>query len=118
MIIRKKIKAGLLKEIIKLPDEIEDEMLLDLTIEETSPAIIDRGADDHRKSLRELKVLFQSRIRAAGPEENCVEEVFRLDEVAWEDLNEIKANFELEGYGVQITQKEHSVRVKILWRYV
>lgn len=118
MIIRKKVKAELLREIIKLPEEIKDETLLDLTIEEAQTAEKAQAADEHLKSFREIKVLFESRIRAAGGEENFVEEVFSLDEVAWQDLNEIKSTFETEGYGVRINQQDNCVRVKILWRYV
>lgn len=116
MIIRKQIKAGLLKDLIQLPLEFGDDTLLDLIIEEAHPTVPSVTGDE-RKCYRDLRNLFQSRIRAARAEENFVEEVFSLDEVAWQDLNEIKACFEEEGYGVKITQQEKHVRVKILWRY-
>ena len=117
MIIKKKIKAGLLKTVIKLPEEITDDMLLNLTIEESAPSTQTAGQDEHLKCFTDIKILLQSRIRAAGSDQNFVEEVFSLDQIAWQDLNEIKASFEEEGYGVKINQQYTFVRVKILWRY-
>lgn len=117
MIIRKRIKAGLLKKVIKLPQEITDDTILDLIIEEADPSIPDDGTDEPFQCFKDIKTLFESRIRAAGTDQNFVEEVFSLDEIAWQDLNEIKASFEAEGYGVKIDQQDNFVRVKILWRY-
>lgn len=118
MIIRKKIKAELLKGVIKLPDEIADDALLEITIEELNPAHLDEPEGEHRRSTRELKDLFESRIRAAASHENFTEEVFSLSEVEWQDLNDVKAYFEQEGYGVKMDQQGDNIRIKILWRYV
>lgn len=118
MIIRKRIKAELLQGVIKLPPEIKDDTMLDLTIEVANPAEEKEASGEHVRSSAEIRNLFQSRIRAAGIEQNFVEEVFSLDEIEWQDLNEVKASFEEDGYGVKINQQDNCVRVKILWRYV
>lgn len=117
MVIRKKIKAALLKEVLNLPEEITDDTVLYLTIEDAEPAQPEATGEEHRKGFKEIRTLFQSRIRAAGIEENFAEEVFSLEEVTWQDLNEIKSRFEEEGYGVNINQQDNYVRIKILWRY-
>ena len=117
MVIRKKIKAALLKAVLKLPEEIKDDTLLYLTIEDGEPSEKDQTGCEHRRGFNEIRTLFQSRIRAAGIEENFAEEVFSMEEITWQDLNEIKSSFEEEGYGVTINQQDKFVRIKILWRY-
>ena len=115
MKIRKTIRAGLIRGIISLPEEISDDLLLEVTVQEAAP---DKVWEDNRRSPRELKELFESRIRAAAPELNFTEEVFALEEIQWQDLNEVKAHFESQGYGVKMDQENNRVRFKILWRYV
>ena len=117
MTLRKTIKAGLLKDIIKLPDDIQEDTLVEITVREVHPAGVHKDQDDHKKTFEEMKNLFESRIRAASTQLNFTEEVFLLDEVEWQDLNEIKSYFESQGYGVRIDQQDQRVRIKILWRY-
>lgn len=114
MKIKKTIRAGLIRGIISLPEEITDDTLLELTVQEALP----EKTPDNRRGCQELKELFESRIRAAAPELNFTEEVFALDEVQWQDLNEVKAHFEGQGYGVKMDQENNRIRFKILWRYV
>lgn len=114
---KKKIKAEALKKVFKLPEDIEDDDVLEVSIRK----IDERAEVDTRErklSYKELIELFNSRIRACAPEIYFVEEIFSLDEVDWRDLNEAMVYFEAEGYGVKIKQQGQRVQMKILWRYV
>lgn len=117
MIIRKRIKAELLKDIVKLPDEISDDTMLELVISKAVPREKDKAGDDHRLTAQDLSDLFHSRLRVASTEEKFLEEVFSLNDVSWQDINEMKAAFEEEGYGVRIDQEGNGVRIKVLRRY-
>lgn len=118
MTIRKHIKAEILREIIKLPEDIANDAILELTIREAAPDKTVSEPAGRKRTAEELIRLFHSRIRAASPEVNFTEEVFSLEEVEWRDLNEVMAHFEEEGYGVKIHQQGNRVQLKILWRYV
>lgn len=117
MKITKQIKAELLRDIVKLPEEITGDTLLEVTVQDI-PVQGTEVREGHRRGSRELKEMFESRIRAASSELNFTEEVFTLDEVQWQDLNEVKTYFEGQGYGVKVEQEGGKVRFKILWRYV
>lgn len=118
MTIRKQMKAEVLKDIIKLPENIKDDDLLEVTIREVKHISEVGRIIQPKRGSEELIRFFQSRIRTAAPELTCTEEVFSLDEVEWRDLNEVMAHFEEAGYGVKISQQDDRVRIKILWRYV
>lgn len=117
MMIKKQIKAGVLKEIFKLPEDIKDEDLLEVSISKVDP-LNETKACEKKLSYEDLVRLFNSRIRACAPEIYFVEEIFSLDEVDWRDLNEVMVHFENEGYGVKINQQGERVQMKVLWRYV
>ncbi len=117
MIIRKRVKAELLKDIVKLPDDILDETMLEIIITKAEPREKDQAGDDHRVTARDLCDLFHSRLRVAGSEENFLEEVFSLNHLSWQDINQMKAILEEEGYGVRIDQQGNNVRIKVLRRY-
>lgn len=117
MMIRKRIKAERLKDIVKLPDEISDDTMLELVITKAAPREKDPGGDDHRLTAGDLCDLFHSRLRVASTEEKLLEEVFSLSDVSWQDINEMKTILEDEGYGVRIDQQGNSVRIKVLRRY-
>ena len=114
---KKKIEARVLKKIFKLPEDIKDDDVLEVSIRKVND-VTEAETQEKKLSYKDLVELFNSRIRACAPEVYFVEEIFSLKEVDWRDLNEAMVHFEEEGYGVKIKQQGQRVQMKILWRYV
>lgn len=118
MIIRKRIKAKQLKGLVDLPVGISDDTLLELAITEVKFQEKGESRDNDRVTARDLLDLFHSRLRVVGTGGQPPEEVFSLEDVSWQDISEMKAALEEEGYGVQIDQSGNNVRIKLLLRFV
>ncbi|NLB21884.1 MAG: hypothetical protein GX833_01275 [Clostridium sp.] len=114
---KKRIRAEVLKAVFKLPEDIQDDDVLEVSIRKVDE-VAEAETQERKLSYKDLVDLFNSRIRACSPESYSVEEIFSLDEVDWRDLNEAMVHFEEEGYGVKIKQQGERVQMKILWRYV
>lgn len=112
MIIKKRIEAKKLRDIMDLPEDIQDDVMVNLTMDCPNP-----GKEQKVWQAQDLRRLFLSRIQAAKVEEQFTDEVFTTEEISWEDLNEVKAQLEEEGYGVKVEQQGDRIYMKVLWRY-